>query len=204
MEELDCSVGAVLDLHVKNEERDQIKGYLSKTGKNFWGYNHYYNGGVLFVRDTERAYRLFADWHRIWNEDREKFGISIDQPSFAQANIANDRLVTEIDGRYNCQIFMPGAKKIFLPKVIHYFYDTRRDFSPIKKILNQIQREGFTDDIKKKLSNPQALFNINIIVGEETVIYNSPMSILGRKLSRDFKWTNTLAKFIYGLFGFNI
>lgn len=206
LEDLDCEMGAVLDLHSTISDNGQLKEYLSITKKEFWGYERYFNGGVLFVRDTAFTHKLFADWHRIWNEERIKYGLSKDQPAFAQANVANGCLITEIDGRYNCQIFMPKGKKyISTAKIIHYFYNVRNKNSYMCCLLNRLKEEGMTDELRDIVSSPYFILSSYMFLDDvEARLYTLPMSILGRKLARDFAWTNKVAKFVYKLFGFNI
>ena len=206
LEELECEMGAVLDLHSTITGNGQLKEYLAITKKEFWGYERYFNGGVLFVRDTAFTHKLFADWHRIWNEELIKYGLSKDQPAFAQANVANGCLITEIEGRYNCQIFMPNGKNyISTAKIIHYFYNSRNKNFYILSILNRLKEEGMTDELNDIVSSPYFILSNYIFLDDvEAKLYTSPMSILGRKLARDFAWTNKVAKFLYKIFGFNI
>ena len=206
LEELDCEMGAVLDLHTTADNNVQLNWYLKHTKKEFWGYNRYFNGGVLFVRDTENTHKLFADWHRLWNEERVKYGINKDQPTFAQANVANGCLIKELDDYYNCQIFMPYGKRYALTaRIIHYFYNTRDINSDIYDILRRIKKEGFNDELKCIVSNPYFILSDSLFPdAAERKIYELPMAVLGRKLARDYAWTNKVAKFIYRLFGFKI
>lgn len=207
---LDCEMGAVLNCHCTGENDRQMRKYLAQTGKEYWGYNRYFNGGVLLVRDTERTRQLFADWHRIWNEERVKYGVSIDQPAFAQANVANGCLIEEIDGRFNCQIFMSGAKRYMLsPCILHYFNASDRGLQhPLKdeKFLNEIREKGEAIDLEAVVEAAQSAFLSSWLVLDagERITYELPMSVLGRKLARDYPWTNKTAKFVYKLFGFNI
>ena len=206
----DCEIGAVLDCHKTADGNTQKFSYVKETKIALEDYNLYFNTGVLFVRDTDNAARFFAEWHRIWNDDRTKNSTSIDQPAFAQADTACNHLVREIDGRYNCQIVTPGAKKYFFdPLIIHYMSDLPYFSSfPLKnkKLLATVRENGISAEIENIVRNPQLAFleNSFILGGEELEIYQSPVMILGRKLARDYAWTNKVAKFIYRLFGFKI
>ena len=207
--EMYAELGAVLDCHTTAERNGQLNRYLEQTKKTFWGYNFYFNTGVLLVKDTENTHKFFDDWHRIWLEDKAKYNTSMDQPSFAQADMANNHLVREIDGRYNCQIVMAGAKRLMFDSlVVHYMSNLPEVGFPLKEtnVLKQVREKGITEDISRIIRNPQMSFleSSCIIGGKELELYNSPMVILGRKLSRDFAWTNSIAKFIYRLFGFKI
>ena len=211
LEDLDAQeyeMGAVLDCHSTYEHNGQLRKYLAGTGQRAWDYNRYFNGGVWVARDTERVCGFFRDWHRLWNEDREKYGISIDQPSFARANIANGCFISEISGVYNCQITIPGSRKYLLgARVLHYFAEV--DFYyPLKDrgVFESVRENGICGEVKYMIENPVLswLEKVRIIGGEELRIYDSPMVVLGRKLSRDCVWTNKVAQLLYRLFGFTI
>ena len=209
LQQLECEMGAILDCHGMAGRNGQLKQYLEHTGKAFWNYDYYFNGGVWYVKDTERVHRFFRDWHRIWDEERVKYGLSIDQPAFAQANVANDFLITEISGIYNCQIVASGSKKIICKaKVLHYFSEIKTDYFPLKeeRILKSVRDTGINDEVAYIIENPLTalLVKSRLLGGEELRIYDSPIVILARKLSRDCRWTNRIAQCIYGLFGYRI
>lgn len=210
LEDLDCEMGAVLNCHCTGENDRQLRGYLDKTKKTYWDYNRYFNNGVLFVKDTANTRKFFADWHNLWNEEMAKFGISIDQPSSAQANVANGCLITEIDGRFNCQIFMSGAKRYILnPCILHYFNASNRGLShPLKdkRYMRDIREKGAEADLNDIIRTAHSAFLLSwrVLDDEERRVYELPMAMLGRKLARDYAWTNKVAKFIYRLFGFKI
>lgn len=210
VEKSDCEMGAVLDCHIGAQGDWQLNDYLRRTNKKHWDSDMYFNGGVFYVKDTEGSRKLFADWHEIWDRERVEYGISIDQPALAQANMKNGFFISQIDDRYNCQMVMPAAKKyMFEAKVIHYYSDSARGdyFLPKRKEwLQKVKENGISDEVKKVISNPQTVYleSSRFMGGEELRIYYSPMVILAIKLSRDFPWTNKIAKFIYRLFGFKI
>ena len=209
-EEFDCEMGAVLDCHIGAKSDWQLNDYLQKTKKKYWGSDIYFNGGVFYVKDTEKAHKLFADWYEIWDRDRTEYGLSIDQPALAQANVKNDLFISQIDDRYNCQMVMPGAKKyMFDAKIIHYYSDSAKGdyFLPKRKEwLQKVKEEGISDEIKDVILHPQTVYleSSRFMGGEELRLYYSPMVILAMKLSRDFPWTNKIVRFIYRLFGFKI
>lgn len=206
----DCEIGAVLDCHKTAEGNLQKFSYVKETKIALEDYNLYFNTGVLFVRDTDNAARFFAEWHRIWNEDRTKNSTSIDQPAFAQADTACNHLVREIDGRYNCQIVTPGAKKYFFdPLIIHYMSDWRCfQYFPLKntEFLKQIRENGITTDVENIVNNPQLAFLESswIFGDEERELYGSPVVIVSRIIARDYKWTNKVVRFICRLFGYKV
>ena len=69
-----------------------------------------------------------------------------------------------------------------------------------------MRKEGINDKIKEIIEDPVNIFlNYNFVLdGEELKIYNSPVSVFANKLSRDYPWTNKIAKAIYKLFGYSV
>lgn len=212
LDDWDGEFGAVQDRHESLETNGQLKKYLATTQKEFWNYDYYFNGGVLLVKDTAATHRLFGDWHRIWNEERVKYGLNIDQPSFAQANVANNFLISELSGIYNCQIISTKSVRfMFAPKIVHYHSNLSSDFGVLfplndAAVLNTVREQGITPEIEDIIQYPLASYleRSCIIGGEELRIYKSPIVVLARKLSRDFSWTNKVARLVYRLFGFHI
>lgn len=210
VESLDCEIGAVPDCHQKGARNGQLMHYVRQTKQTVEDYDLYFNSGVLFVRDTEVSRTLYEEWHRLWCDSRDRYGVTIDQPALALADAAYNHPITEIDGRYNCQIVLPGAKRfLFDALVVHYMSDLLYLSSfPLKnkKLLAAVRDEGITADIENIVRNPQLAFleHSCILGGEELEIYRSPVMVLGRKLSRDFKWLNKVVRFFYGLAGFKI
>lgn len=203
---LECEFGAVLDHNspVINHN-GQVKLYLKKTGKQFWNYNKYFNGGILFAKDTPKTSKLFEDWHKLWNEERVKFGLSFDQPSFAQSNVANGCLIEELDGAYNCQMTQKEAVPyLFNAKIIHYYASSdSAAFFPLTKpeVLLKIRQNGVTEEIEKIINCPQVAYLENSIIlgGENLVFYLSPIVSLGKVISVKIKYSQAIARRIYKL-----
>lgn len=203
-------MGAVLDCHALVHGNQQVRSYLGTTKKPFWNYEKYFNGGMFIVKDSEVTRRLFLDWHTLWSNERITYGISIDQPSFAQANVRNECCITELSGIYNYQLPTISAKKfLFDAKIIHYSADSLSSslFALNKQeTLKEIREKGVSDKVRSIINNPvlHYLEESLIVKGEEIKHYLSPMGLLGHKLSRDYPWTNIIGKYIYRLFGYRL
>ena len=137
VEELDkVELGAVLDQH--GYVRDSYFTML-KTGfsERFFYFNNYlpllqqddfykshlmdlpyYNGGLMWVKDTEKNHLFFKRWHKNWLENTIK-GVVTDEPPLAKTNYEFKSHITEIPGNWNVQIrnginFLENAKIIHL------------------------------------------------------------------------------------------
>lgn len=199
LEKLECDFGGILDHHVELDVRThkQLQKYLKTTGKKFWGYNKFFNGGVFFVKDTHQTRQLFETWHTLWNEERTRYGINIDQASYAQANVINGCMIEEISGVYNCQLPTPGALNyLFDAKIVHYYANSpfASQFPLCKEsVLQKIREQGINPEIEEIVNYPQASYldSCRIIGGDELQKkYYSPFMMLSRKIERLFPFLN--------------
>ncbi|MDR2579854.1 MAG: hypothetical protein LBC85_02530, partial [Fibromonadaceae bacterium] len=90
IKDLKIDLGAVLDRHTLLPFNIQMFNIIKplKTMLNnpsFYDYPHYFNGGLLFVRDTKPNRDFFEKWNENYLMSRKK-GISIDMPSLALTN----------------------------------------------------------------------------------------------------------------------
>lgn len=65
----------------------------------------YFNSGVMLVRDTPVSHNLYKEWYIQWQHSLNK-GVNLDQPSMNYVNIQLGKLITELPGVWNCQIFL--------------------------------------------------------------------------------------------------
>lgn len=78
----------------------------------------YYNGGVMYVKDTDEAYLFYNLWHKNYLISSEK-GVLIDEPALSMTNIEQNDIIQEIDGTWNCQIRF-GALYLATNKILHF------------------------------------------------------------------------------------
>ncbi len=63
----------------------------------------YFSSGVMYVKNTEHAHRLYSLWHQYWKEYTH--AIHIDQPTLLKADIELGHLIKEIDKKWNGVMF---------------------------------------------------------------------------------------------------
>lgn len=81
----------------------------------------YYNSGVMYVKDTPETHAFYDAWHELYNK-MQRDGHFFDQPSLFQI-CQSHPIVEEIDGSYNCQLFLGGLPSLGDAKIIHTFND---------------------------------------------------------------------------------
>lgn len=216
LEEFPGEMGAIKDHHrdaVKDGRviHGQILNYLYQTKKNFWNYPVYYNGGIFLVRDTKATHKFFEDWHRLWMEDRQKYGLQLDQPTFAQANHLNNYLISEINGEFNTQIIFVEHVLAFFSKVkiVHYFANADRSkYFPLnqKEVLETIRKKGIYKEIEELINYPmKGLLNkVLILTGKDRDLYYTPAVTLARILGGKHKWIQNFTRFLFKIKGLPI
>jgi hypothetical protein len=117
----------------------------------------YYNAGVMFVKDTEKAKSFFCEWHQNWR----KLGDIIDytdQTPLVRTIIENGSPITEISGVYNCQISL-SVKYLHHAKIIHFFHCWFHPFTAVSPFMDKLtykgvkDRQGIDDELKQKIIN---------------------------------------------------
>lgn len=125
------------------------------------GFSHmegqpYYNGGVMYVKDTPLSFALFDTWHRYWCSSVIR-GSSYDQPALCMANIDCDYLIQKIPDIYNWQISCGTIPEKQNALIIHYYFCriTR------KMIPAHIRQYGIDDKIRKVVTaTPLQLYSL--------------------------------------------
>lgn len=202
IDDWDIEIGAVPDTHLRIDEhlcREEIRRLAKLVGWEIPQNGFYFNGGLLFVKDTQKAHELFNEWHRLWQLYSDEFKLFIDMPPLAKANELCGYPIQRIPDIYNCQIIENGIRYLHEAKIIHYFasnigrYDCPYLFRD-SAIYSTIKEEGITEEIKDMLDNPKSAFlsKCTIIGGNQSEIYRTPIAGIGRRLSLKFPGLNRL------------
>ena len=176
---LTSDVAAVLDRHMAVELHPTLPGVksdLKTVGLAVEDLrSKYFNGGVMYVKDSELAHKFYGCWHHHWDEAR-KSGHNIDQPPLAKANKECGYIIQELSGEWNCQMVDNFINIMDNAKVLHYFASHKR--SPYKlydeKLLKKVAESGIIDDeLKAELEHPKSLFREHhLLVHDEDVAFN--------------------------------
>ena len=161
---------------------EKVDGLSSKLGWNIEEEQYYFSSGVIYVKDLPQNYELFDKWHRYWKVGRDK-GVSIDQPSFAKANIVMGRPVKILDGIWNCVMYTHVAFS-YSSKILHFCSFRNMSYVFEDRFLEKVKHEGIKECefIKFSILNPYKTF-----IPFENVIYTYKMkdfSILYRDIKR--------------------
>ena len=174
IDSFDFELGAVLDRHIRLQRvRDyQALAKVEALGGTFSDGDDYFNGGVFYVKDTERTHEFFRDWHELYLHGLS-VGMDFDQPSLLLCN-QRHRLIHLMDGVYNCKIFLGGLPYLGDAKIIHAFhifgysdFFLLNDVSYYKKIREQ---ESLTEEDLQLIESCRKQF-----VGEYSLLYGKQL-----------------------------
>ena len=167
-------IAAILDDHRYLSEyekyrpsrfREVKRMFKVRNFDNKFDFQIYFNGGILFFRDTKISYDFFKEWHRLWLHCFE-LDLYSDQPSLNQANYNLGKPIRILNGIWNCQLMHDGSLQyIHDSKILHYFAThVHEKFFLLanNEYIELIKRTGYIDDkIKKMLNNPKSQFAAN-------------------------------------------
>jgi lipopolysaccharide biosynthesis glycosyltransferase len=159
-------LGAVLEYHLSFNElpnKDMIIPSLE-----YLGYSRpqkeYFNGGLLFSKDTRLSHDFFAEWHKLWGECKSK-GLSKDMPALNQANHNLHNCIGELEGIWNCQILAGGLQYLDDAKIIHYFSSNKQKNPYLlgnDSVYKEIKESGINQEIKAGIISCKKQFSKNV------------------------------------------
>lgn len=173
----ECDVGAVSDLHARENDKYHTKHKLinariKKLNFSFSLKNLYFNGGLIFAKDSLKAKEFFNKWHELYLYCVTK-GIDVDQLSLNESNHVLGFPIKEMPGEWNCQVreaynHLYRVKTIYpilcRAKIIHFFgsgIDGRSEPHPLMKneFFEKIKREGkISDEALQIIYNAKSAF----------------------------------------------
>ncbi|MCH5240194.1 MAG: hypothetical protein J1F38_08215 [Muribaculaceae bacterium] len=212
IENLTCEVGAVLNRHKENWKEfryhPMMLDYKHATGINPEEQNKfsaYYNGGIIYSRDTPGAHKFFQTWHNLWLKSSVEFGFHKDQPDMWYANYLCDNVIMPISGTYNFQAIYPEycLKYLLNCKIFHYFSSAPiGDYIRLKdkEFKSYVKENGIDEYVQEYLDNfvAEYISGLKILVDKDLELFNSPMSVFGRKMSKRFPSSNKIIERLFG------
>lgn len=216
----DCNseVAAVLDLHVHLNETIYLEMVAFQAEKMGWKITsldyHYYNSGVMYVKDTPMAHDFYDRWHHNWLL-KAKHGLYTDQPALAYANNQCGYIIGELQGKWNCQLFVNGLPYLHNALIIHYFssgVNKRVKTAPYyfldSNLLDEIKySQKFPVNFATYINSPKELAfpkgKVSIVSGEDFDVFKSDVVrfIYGQYYyhPKQYKWIKRIVELYYWL-----
>lgn len=185
-------VGIVIDLHAPLSAFSRADEIRKTMGRVFGcdelhPKTEYYNSGVIYCKDTEKARRFFEAWHANWNLSASK-GVATDQQSLVYTVNEMPDVVTPMSGDYNCQI-LGSIQYLHTAKIMHFFNAkwNENTLCPFfgKEIYRQVKRaNGITREIDWQIRHCKELFPSPTppIMGADVHIWRGPIFQVLREL----------------------
>lgn len=205
----DAEIAMVLDGHTQFSDSYSYESNMKLCNKLKYqpGFNNcYFNGGFMYVKNTETTKTFFNLWHKYWNEGRLNYSIGLDQPSLNHSNAIMGGIIKELDGTYNCQVARrnPSLKFVHNAKVLHYFATRKKNCFDLSD--SEIQKTILYEKHKtldKILENPKSAFSdvvdlntdIKSLKFEKTNLYQLGFYIYNRWTCL-FAFTNLISKIL--------
>jgi hypothetical protein len=164
-----CDVGGIPDLHSHKNDPYHIKHKGDNRNKRLLGFKLslaevFFNGGVIFARDTAKAKEFFDKWYELYQYCNTK-GVFTDQISLNETNQLLGFPLKELPGEWNCQVreaynHLHRVKDIYpilcTAKIVHFFgsgIDGKREPHPLmrKDFFVQIKEEQKVSEEKLQI-----------------------------------------------------
>ena len=162
----DSDLAMVPDYNTMFTERSDYEEMASLNAK--YGYNLekntcYFNGGVIWAKDTEKTRTFFDAWFSEWNGKRSI--AVLDQPSLNHINKEMGGIISTLDNKYNLQINAVPTPVQYISEtmIIHYFNMAGR--SPY--LLNDSYYQSLpydSEEIDRIITAPLSAFKTSMIV----------------------------------------
>lgn len=172
IDHVEGDVCAVADMHGTffGQPNDYAFAQFRKAGCQVTEDFTYYNSGVMLVRDTPKAHRLYAEWHARWLETCER-GMCIDQVALRMADRRCGNVISEMCGEWNCQLIGRFLAYFKCAYILHYFSHCHRDSA---KTMFLFRNDGIysrmragrciPDDVAERLRQPHKAFASHYMV----------------------------------------
>ena len=157
IDEYDYDVAMVLDEHLQvNEYNDDLKRYLQsnslKLGYDVLKEKEYFNSGVIYSKDSNKANNLWILWHKYWCNGQGN-GVSIDQPALGLANLQSNHVIQQLPHTWNTLVYM---NPIFISKgkILHFWNFRNKSFIFCSVFLKYVRKFGLNIYVKECILNP--------------------------------------------------
>lgn len=150
VDSLACSVAAVKEFNMTVRE-NPYGDLVLRNAKNIFDLDispdeTFFNSGVMYVADDERAHRLYEEWHTNWRFSALQKGNSQDQPSLLKADHDLGHVISELPDELNCQPCM-SLRHLHEASIVHYlhtYFPKDLSFNPFmdKAVYRQIKADG--------------------------------------------------------------
>jgi hypothetical protein len=190
IDEFKFDVGAIPDSHLYVADYPKylslfLKSRLDKINIDIRNVSIYFSSGVMFVKDTHIAYKLYENWHKYWSEGLSN-GFIGDQPYLLKADMILGGVIKEISREWNTVMYT-YPKWIKQAYILHFSPHKNMSFIFDPNFLKLLRNEGL-DNYKEIIVKHQLTYiahiwqnpfksYINMYYGFKLIEKYSPLSL---------------------------
>ena len=181
---VEAPLAACLDLHAPfavHPHRDATINMCRKLGFDAGGVEHYFNSGVMLVRDTPRNHAFFKAWQKNYLEGCSR-GIRPDQPSLAKTLAEEKITMTLLKDEWNCEV-QNGVRYLGDAYIVHYMVtnvgggpqDALFLLNDKKALLAVREAGGITAAVEAVIKNPHHGYApvTQVFAGDDLYLFQS-------------------------------
>lgn len=203
-----ADIAACWDSHTPFQQNPYYRKCLKDARAFDWPIEQeefYFNSGVIYSKDNERARSFFKKWSDNYERGTKK-NVFMDQPSLAFTNFELGHQICKLADEWNCE-FKHGMKFFKDAKVVHYLCTNENNgkLPPFvlndKRVFENIKQSAeVPSDILALFDNPsKGIASVSCLIsGSDVVFFDEPFVILARKWfdenSLIFKFLSKLTK----------
>lgn len=121
----DADIAAVPDTHLPLAQHPFGKSQTNKVKRIFntdiSDSDYFFNGGVMLVKDTEKAHELYQRWHTNWVYSSFQKGDKDDQPALIKSDSEMGYIIKRLPDVFNCQLAL-SLKYLHEAYIVHFFH----------------------------------------------------------------------------------
>lgn len=125
VDSIDTDLAAVPDTHLPLAQHPFGKSQTNKVKRIFntdiSDSDYFFNGGVMLVKDTEKAHELYQRWHTNWVYSSFQKGDKDDQPALIKSDSEMGYIIKRLPDVFNCQLAL-SLKYFHEAYIVHFFH----------------------------------------------------------------------------------
>lgn len=204
IDSIEADLAAVPDTHLPLAQHPFGKSQINKVKSIFRtdisDSEYFYNGGVMFAKDTEKAHELYQRWHTNWVYSSFQKGDKDDQPALIKSDSEMGYIIKCLPDVYNCQLAL-SLKYFHESYIVHFFhmgFIKDQSYSPFMGL--DIYREikeanAITPHAEELIRNCKSSFATTTMAVGKTQIYYlfSPTGqAFSMLMAKSKRWSKTL------------
>lgn len=204
IDSIDAEIAAVPDTHLPLTQhpfgKSQIINVKSIFDTDISDSTYFFNGGVMFAKDTEKVHEFYQRWHTNWVFSSFQKGDKDDQPALIKSDSEMGYIIKRLPDVFNCQLAL-SLKYFHESYIVHFFhmgFIKDQSYSPFMglAIYREIKEaNAITPHAEELIRNCKSSFSTTTMAVGKTQIYYlfSPTGqAFSMLMAKSKRWSKTL------------